>query len=56
MTRPLATTCISLLVLSCSGETVRSGPEPMLVVDDSSGVIVGGGMPTPDGTRSVFAR
>jgi TolB protein len=56
MKRTVTITGISLVLLSCAGETGRSGPEPSLVVDDSSGVIVGGGMPSPDGTRLAFAR
>ena len=56
MKRSVVITGITLLLIACSREAARSGPEPVLVVDDSSGVLVGGGMPSPDGTRIVFAR
>ena len=56
MKRTVVITGIALFLIACSRETARSGTEPVLVVDDSSGVIVGGAIPSPDGTRIVFAR
>jgi len=56
MTRTVAITGITLFLVACTGETVRPGPEPSLLVDDSTGVLVSGGIPSPDGSRIAFAQ
>ena len=56
MTRSLLLAGITLSLIACSGETVRSGPEPAMIVDDSLGILVSGGIPSPDGSRIAFAQ
>jgi len=56
MTRTVVIAGMALALVSCSGETARTGPEPALVVDDSTGVLVSGGIPSPDGSRIAFAQ
>ncbi len=56
MTRTVMIAGITLFLIACSNETGRPGPEPSVVVDDSAGTIVGGGIPSPDGARLAFAR
>jgi len=56
MTRAAALAGIVLMLSFCSGGGEPPGPEPSVVVDDSLGTIVGGGVLSPDGMRLAFAR
>ena len=57
MTRSLAITGTTLMLLACSGgETATSLPEPVVIVDDSLGTLVSSGIPSPDGTRIAFVQ
>jgi Tol biopolymer transport system component len=56
MTRLAALAGVVLMSTACTDSSAPPGPEPRVVVDDSLGTIVGGGILSPDGTRLAFAR
>lgn len=56
MTRTVVIAGIALILVSCSGESASPGSEPVVVVSDSGGVIVGGAVPSPDGSRIAYAQ
>lgn len=47
---------IVLMFSACTDSSAPPGPEPIVVVDDSLGVVVGGSVLSPDGSRLAFAR
>src|SRR5688572_2345260 len=46
----------ALVALACSSEATPREPASVLIVDDSAGRIVNGAVPSPDGSRLVYAQ
>jgi Tol biopolymer transport system component len=56
MMRHAALAGMLLMFPACTDSSAPPGPEPRVVVDDSLGTLVAGGVLSPDGTRLAFAR